>query len=384
MNHLGRFSCAVAVSLSLTGCLGLPSEGPGRYLIEETATTPANTAGFVLISMNRQVADYLRVKAEPGFGDKFGKGKPVRAEQIGIGDVLQVRIWEADQNGLFASSGTVDRGQIPDVVVDTNGNILVPYAGTIRALGRTPPQVAAAIVERLQQKTVEPQAHVARLQNVASVVTMTGEVASPNIYPLTLRGDTLLDVIAAAGGSRHPAYDSVVTLTRNGHSLSAYLQEVLDSPGDNIYLRPGDRIDVARRPKTYTAFGAVERKGSIDFGAVSVSVLEAVGKVSGLVNSLSDPRGVFLMRFEPAGVAYALSGQANPADGRQIVPVIYRIDLKDPNQYFFAQVIGLQDKDIIYVATAPSVELDKFLTIVGKAVGNVSSGASLGHRLGNL
>lgn len=384
MNHLGRLSHALAVTLALSGCASLPSEGPGRYLVEQTATTPANTAGFVLITMSRHVADYLRVKPQPGFGDRFGKGKPSRAEQIGIGDVLQVRIWEADQAGLFASAGTVDRGAIPDVVVDTAGNILIPYAGTIRAAGRTPPQVAAAIVERLQQKTVEPQAHVSRLHNVANVVTVTGEVNTPNIYPMTLRGDTLLDVIAAAGGTRHPAYESLITLTRNGNTVTAYLEQVLESPEDNVYMRPGDQLNIARRPKTYTAFGAVERKGNIDFGSASLSVLEAVGKVSGLVDQLSDPRGVFLMRFEPAAVAYALSGQADPGDGRQIVPVIYRIDLKDPNQYFFAQVIGLQDRDILYVATAPSVELDKFLTIIGKAVGNVAAGASLGHRLGDL
>jgi polysaccharide export outer membrane protein len=38
---------------------------------------------------------------------------------------------------------------LPDQVVDTNGNITVPYAGTIRARGRTPAEVQEAINEAL-------------------------------------------------------------------------------------------------------------------------------------------------------------------------------------------------------------------------------------------
>jgi polysaccharide export outer membrane protein len=384
MAHLTRFCGLLALGVLLAGC-ELPNEGPARSLIQSAYESEANTAGFILIDLNRQVADYLRVKPEPSFGDRFGKGTPVRAERIGVGDVLQVRIWEADAGGLFASSGTVDRGQIPDVVVATDGNILIPYAGSIRAAGRTPAQVAAAIVERLQSKTVEPQAHVSRLQNVSSVITVTGDVGNPGIFPLTLRGDSLLDAIAAAGGSRFASYETLVTLTRRGTSVTAYLEHVLNTPGDNIYLQPRDEIHVERRPRTYTAFGAVEKKGNNDFGASTVSVLEAVGKVSGLSDDRADPKGVFLLRFEPAATAYGLSGATAPAaDQRQIVPVIYRIDLDDPNQYFFAQVIGLRDKDVIYVANAPAVELNKFMTIVGKAVGAASATTSFATKVDKL
>jgi polysaccharide export outer membrane protein len=379
MNRLGPFLSILTAGLVLSAC-ELPGEGPDALTVRNVAYSDANTAGFILVDVNRDVADYLRVKPEPSFGDRFGKGKPVLAERIGTGDVLLVRIWEADIGGLFSSSGLVNKGDIPTVVVDSGGYISIPYAGKIRAAGRTPNEIAEAIVQQLQAKTVEPQVHVARIENVASTVRLTGAVAKPGLMPLTLRGDTLLDTIAAAGGSQFPAYETLVSLTRGGHTATAYLEHVLNNPEDDIYLRPRDEIHLEGRPKTFTAFGAVKQSGIHDFGAAHVSVLEAVGKVSGLVDSRSDPRGVFLMRFEPTSAAYALSGQENPGDGRAAVPTIYRFDLYDPNQYFFAQVVGLRDKDIIYVANSPSVEMAKFMAIVRGVAGTAGSAASIGGR----
>jgi polysaccharide export outer membrane protein len=303
----------------------------------------------------------------------------VRADHIGIGDVLLVRIWEADPAGLFSSTGLVDRGEIPAVEVDATGMISIPYAGDIQAAGRTPRQVSDSIVERLRDKTVEPQAHVTRVENIANVVTLTGEIGKAGIYPLTMRGDTLLDTIAAAGGSSAPSYETLVSFTRNGRTATAYLDHVLDSPQDNIYLQSRDEIHLQRRPKTFTAFGAVSQKGIHDFGAANLSVLEAVGRVSGLLDERSDPRGIFLLRFEPATTAYQLVGQQNPGDPRQVVPTVYRLDLQDANQYFFAQVIGLRDKDVLYVANAPSVELNKVLSMFRSAVGAASLATGFGR-----
>ncbi len=88
-----------------------------------------------------------------------------------------------------------------------------------------------------------------------------------------------------------------------------------------------------------------------------------------------------MMRFEPVNRAYDLAGASVPEGSSDVVPVIYRLNLQDPNQYFFAQSISMRDKDVIYVANAPAVELEKFLTIVGKGVGSASASASIANRL---
>jgi len=74
---------------------------------------------------------------------------------LGVGDVVSVTIFEAEPGGLFIPSEPGARPgnfvTLPNQVVDTNGNITVPYAGTIRALGRTPSEVQEAINEALRR-----------------------------------------------------------------------------------------------------------------------------------------------------------------------------------------------------------------------------------------
>src|SRR5262249_48711846 len=160
-----------------------------------------------------------------------------------------------------------------DVEVGSRGTISIPYAGTVKAAGRTPQGLADAIAKALSNKAVEPQVHVARKEKVASVVTVTGGVGKAGLYPLSLRGDTLLDVIAGSGGTSYAGYETVVNLTRNGEIASSYLDHVQETPADNIYMRPGDIISVEKMPRTYSAFGAVERKGNLPFGAGNLNLI---------------------------------------------------------------------------------------------------------------
>jgi polysaccharide export outer membrane protein len=46
------------------------------------------------------------------------------------------------------------------------------------------------------------------------------------------------------------------------------------------------------------------------------------------------------------------------------VPVIYRLDLRDPRSLFVSQSFPVNDKDVLYVANAPAAELQKFLNLV--------------------
>lgn len=370
------------LSLALAGCNALPSEGPRSKQIEQ-AYLEKNTAGFVLVNVDRGVADYLSRHQEQSFGDRFGKGKPTRGELIGPGDILTVTIWEADQTGVFASTNTADRGTIPDVEVSGKGTIFIPYAGTVKAAGRTPQSLAQAITKALSNKAVEPQVHVARKEKVASVVTVSGGVGKSGLYPLSLRGDTLLDVIAGAGGSSYASYETVVNITRRGEIASSYLDHVQETPADNIYLRPGDLISIDKMPRTYSAFGAVERKGNVPFGASNLNLLEAVSKASGLSDVRADASGVFLFRFEKRSTAERFSREPIRPQG-DVVPVIYRLNLRDPNQYFFAQSIAMNDRDAIYVADASTVALQKFLGILGSALSPPASAVRTYNSAGQL
>jgi polysaccharide export outer membrane protein len=46
------------------------------------------------------------------------------------------------------------------------------------------------------------------------------------------------------------------------------------------------------------------------------------------------------------------------------VPVVYRIDLRDPRSFFVMQSFPISNKDVLYVSNAPAAELQKFLNLV--------------------
>ena len=47
-----------------------------------------------------------------------------------------------------------------------------------------------------------------------------------------------------------------------------------------------------------------------------------------------------------------------------LVPVIYRVDLKNPASFFVAQNFPINNKDLLYVSNASAAELQKFLNLV--------------------
>ncbi len=92
-----------------------------------------------------------RTHCRTGAANVFSR--PLPRITLGIGDVVSITIFEAEPGGLFIPTEPGARPgnfvTLPNQVVDTNGNITVPYAGTIRAVGRTPAEVQEAVNEAL-------------------------------------------------------------------------------------------------------------------------------------------------------------------------------------------------------------------------------------------
>ena len=313
----------------------------------------------------------------------FGKQRPVSGQAIGVGDYVQVVIWEAAAGGLFSAPVSQQLGGsgarsaiIPEQVVGPDGAITVPYAGRIQVVGRAPQQVEQAIISSLQGKAVEPQALVTVTKNIANTVTVVGEVTGGARVPLTTRGDRILDVVATAGGTRAPAHETFITLARDGRSVRIPMQAILADPSENVFVRPGDVISVAREQQTFTAAGATGQNALIPFDAMGISLDQAIAKAGGLNDFRADPTGVFVIRYEQAG-EYDQLGFARPdRSAMSQVPVIYRVNMRDPAGFFVARRFPVRNKDILFVSNAPSMEFQKtmnvllpFLGIGGTAVG---------------
>jgi protein involved in polysaccharide export with SLBB domain len=102
-----------------------------------------------------QCSGKYQAAAKAGCGANAAKASaPLpRGITLGIGDVVSVTIFEPP-GGLFVPSDAGARPgnfvTLPNQIVDSNGNITVPYAGTIPAAGRTPSEVQQAINEALR------------------------------------------------------------------------------------------------------------------------------------------------------------------------------------------------------------------------------------------
>jgi polysaccharide export outer membrane protein len=239
----------------------------------------------------------------------------------------------------------------------------VPYAGAIRAKGKTPVEVQQEIVSALNNRAIEPQAVVSLVDQRTSLISVLGDVHSAGRFPASPSGERVLDAITRAGGPSTQGYDTWVTLERAGHRASVPFGALLYEPSNNIYVLPNDTIYLYSQPQTFVAFGAAGTQGQYKFDAWRISLAEAVGKQGGLNDSLADPRSVFLYRGETRQVAERLGVDCSRFQG-PIIPIIYNVNLRDPSGYFLAQAFDIRNKDVIYTSNSALVETTKFLNFL--------------------
>jgi polysaccharide export outer membrane protein len=378
-------ACVVGLSWLTAACSSMPADGPLLGAIVDRADAPTNSVNldYVLIEVTDPVLNTLASRPVESLRYTFGIGGPPPSLAIGVGDAVNVTIWEAGPGGLFSSAPTqlvagTRTAIIPEQVVARDGAISIPYAGRIRVVGLRSADVENLIVERLHGKAIEPQAVVTVSRNISNSVSVSGEVVNGARVPLTLKGDRVLDVISAAGGLRAPVNESVIRLTRQNRTVSVPYNVILARPAENIYLRGGDIITVVRQPQTFTVIGATGRNAVLPFEADVVTLEEAVAKAGGLLDYRADPTGVFLFRFEPVELVQRMVPEPNREIAPGFIPVVYRLNFRDASSYFLARKFVIRDKDIIYVANHPLNELQKVLGILGAAISPPMQAAGTG------
>lgn len=373
----------LAAQLPLAACSLLPSAGPDRGEIDDQR----QTAAFELVDIGAGWSLTDTAPAPAGFAERFGSRSTPPPSVIGIGDGVSIDIWEAGTDALFsprlqsatAVSGAAATGRyasLAEQIVALDGSVTLPYAGRIQVVGLTVAEVEQRLTAALAGKAAQPQL-VVRVRNNSGTVTVAGDVAGGARVPLSVRGERVLDVLAAVGGVRAATHETRLQLTRRGESVTLPLLRVLQEPHENIYLEPGDLLVATRQTQSFTAFGATGRNAQIEFGAERLSLIEAVAKTGGLLDSRADPRGVYLFRTETRAALDALRAAPSGASGaaQEEVRVVYRLDLAKAASYFVAQRFAMRDRDIVYVSSAATNELQKFLELVGLVTQPVIQGA---------
>jgi len=336
---------------------------------------------YAFVPVTAEVVAVL-AKIKPRLATAFTDQRPPSTLRFGIGDILSVTIFEASSGGLFIpSEAGVRPGNfitIPSQAVDVNGNVSIPYAGAIRARGRTQVELQQAIVDALKNRAIEPQVVVSVVEQRTSLITVLGDVQRPSRLPAQSAGERLLETIARAGGPAAAGFagsgsgqDLWVILERKGRRAIAPFGALIYEPVNNIWAHPDDIIFLYREPQTFLAFGAMGSQQQFPFGAWRLSLAEALAKAGGLSDAQADPAAVFLYRGETREVAEALGIDCSRFEG-PLIPVIYNFNFRGASGYFLATTFEMRNKDVMFASNSVSVEQTKFMTYIRTINGTIA------------
>lgn len=154
---------------------------------------------------------------------------------IGASDVIVVNVFKEP-----ALSGSL--------LVRPDGMISIPLLGDVKAVGKTPAELADEVTVKLKKYIQDPNVTVVVSQINSKKVLLIGEVAK--IGPIEMTpGMTLLEAIATAGGLTQYANSKKIYILRseNGKQRKIPVQYKQALKGDisfNLTLKAGDTIVV--------------------------------------------------------------------------------------------------------------------------------------------
>ena len=143
------------------------------------------------------------------------------------------------------------------VQVRPDGMITVPLIGEVSAGGRTIPEIAAEIEERVARFKRDPHVSVALTAAASTDVVILGEVARQASFPL-VKETRIVEAIGMVGGTTAFSSDSKIRVIRTVNGVTKVMRVNLQAirKGDlstNLMLEPGDFVYVP--PTLWARFG---------------------------------------------------------------------------------------------------------------------------------
>jgi polysaccharide export outer membrane protein len=245
--------------------------------------------------------------------------------RLGAGDLLDLKVYGAPE-----LSNTV---RISDA-----GEITVPLIGAVTVSGLTAEESQKRIEERLLSGGFlrDPQVNILVKEFGTQGISVLGEVVKPGVYPL-LGSRRLFDALSVAGGTTNRAAKTVVVTHRDQPDIPEVVtlaRDPKEAARQNIELKPGDTVMVARSGIVYVS-GDVKTPGgyAID-SSESLTVLQAIALAQGL-NSTASSKNVRIIRKNSGSL------QEIPVELKQIMQA------KAPD-------VALQNDDVLFIPNSAS------------------------------
>ncbi|MXV36998.1 hypothetical protein GS535_10665 [Saccharibacter sp. EH611] len=368
LTAIATSSCLVALS----GCAFMPSSGPHASNIIEQAKQK-HCPPLIDVSSREALSIADRIKRNHLTKENSllsSLMSPVHVEsKIGAGDQLRITIWSQGGGDAGSSSATGDVALQPSshkmgvFSVDYAGNIDLPYAGWVHVGHLSPREAESAVKKRLdatnlfESVEVNIQPEVSHYQNII----VLGAVQKPTILSWNSGGIDLVESMAQAGGYQvgTPLQGADIginiTLSRKEKTYDIPLRLALSH---SIPLQPGDRVIVQHRPsvRVYALGSGWTRPSMVPFDQVP-TLSQVMASAQGLNYNTAQGRAIFVLKSDHS--------------------IIYRVNFDTADGMEVAQVLPIEDGDMVYVPVSRSTTLQQIMNMMMVVAGQGMSGASI-------
>jgi polysaccharide export outer membrane protein len=350
-----RPGAAVLTLLTLVGCTGLPHAGPSGAELDESELVE-------LINVTPEMADELSRVTSAEQATDFGnailalkEGTEAGPFRFSPGDELTITLWSFTQpsGASLATPSSPQATELGTYVLAEDGTIELPYVGSVSLGALELAQAQRLVSQRFESLGVfrMPSVVIVVESSPRAGILVTGAIGSPKLVPWSPAGRTLAEAITEALGDES-------TLLREEGDMRARLAVEVDvqregrppvslpmqvALRETVPLHPGDRIIVREEAKVVVAMlgAGIRNNGQLSF-ARSPTLTEALSRAAGLDSWLADGNAVFVMRKRES-----------------MRPLLYNFAWDRTQGLLAAQGFYLANNDVVYVAEAPLVSVQK-------------------------
>jgi polysaccharide export outer membrane protein len=265
---------------------------------------------------------------------------------IGIGDVLQIIVW--DHPELTIPAGSFRDAETSGQQVGDDGYLYYPYVGMVKAAGMNIAALRDVLTAKLSNYIQNPQLDVRVVGFRSKRVYVVGEVSNPGVLPLNDVPLTIADAISLSGGLTENAYKSGVNVSRDGKVHEIDLKALYDyaDSTQNLMLQHGDIINVLDRSQQKVfVMGEVKNPSSVEIFNGYLTLAAAIGEVGGVNQSSANPSAIYVIR-----------------GSNKDEPEIFHLDAQYATGMLLAERFEMQAQDVIFVDTAGISQWNRVIT----------------------
>nr|WP_313043175.1 polysaccharide biosynthesis/export family protein [Acinetobacter sp.] len=332
-----RYSCMLALSLSMTGCAitsglqtyDLPKEGTFQ-------TDLGSTVNVIKLTQENLVAVQPAQVNQQNFAHLFNQQQ--KSYRLNSGDILSIYLWAYPEitpptNTINNQDAIISNGY----QIDQSGYIQFPIIGRYKAAGKSLTQVNQELRSQLARYLKTPDVIVRVLSYQGQRYSVQGNVMKGGQFNLTDQPTSVYTALGLAGGVNTQLGDNTsITLVRQGqtYNLNSIQLEKAGYSLHNLLIQPNDTIYVnSRENQKIYVMGESGKNQSLPMRDQGMSLSDVLGESLG-VNSLSASRGkIYVVR----------------SDMNSPMTEIYHLDLTSIGDFGLANQFKMRSNDIVYV-----------------------------------